>query len=99
MQGELRQHHQLVYHDETVVLRHNTTVRHCERPGILTRGGRLPREHQFISRGARALTRFTTWKVFKRKLYHLIYFERQGGLKQRTFALREAWRRKGKEPL
>jgi len=42
MQGELRQHHQLVYHAETVVLWHNTTVRHYDRPGILTRGRASP---------------------------------------------------------
>ena len=95
MQGELRQHHQLAYHDETVVLWHNTMVRHCDIPGILSGGTRLPKERQLISRGEQALTRFTTWKVFKREVFHLIYFKRQGVLKQRTFA----WGRRGREKV
>jgi len=54
--------------------------------GFLPGGRASPGGRQLILRGARALTRFTTWKVFKREVFHLIYFKRQGGLKQRTFA-------------
>ena len=64
-------------------------------PEILSRGARLPKGHQLISRGTQALTRFTTWKVFKRKVFHLIYFKRQGVLKQKTFA----WGRRGREKV
>jgi len=72
MQGELRQHHQLVHYGKTVVLWHNTTLRHCDRLGALTQGCSSPSRRQLISRGARVPTLSTTWKVFKRKIVRFI---------------------------
>jgi len=62
-------------------------------------GGAPPQGRQLILRGEGALARFTTWKAFKSKVFHLIYFKRQGSLKQMDICLREAWWREGKEPL
>ena len=80
MQGELRQHHQLVYHDETVVLRHNTTVRHCERPGILTRGGAPPQGASIHFKGGASSYAFYNMESFQTKIVPFNLLWTPGGL-------------------
>jgi len=67
MQGELRQHHQLVYREETVVLWHNTKVRYYVRPGVLTRGSAPPQRASTYFKGGASSYAFYNIESFQTK--------------------------------
>jgi len=85
MHNELRQHHQLVYLEKAVVLRNITTVRHCHRPGILTRCGGAPQGASVNFKEGASSYAFYKMESFKRKSVPFnLHIYSQGGLKQGT---------------